>query len=53
MRTVNVRVGHDDDLVVAQLIDVESSRPMPAPSAVIRVPICSIPAFCRSERARR
>jgi hypothetical protein len=51
MRAVDVGVGHDDDLVVAQLSTLKSSRPMPVPSAVISVPICSEPSIL-SKRAR-
>ena len=39
VRAVDVGVGHDDDLVVADLSMSKSSLPMPVPSAVIRVPI--------------
>jgi hypothetical protein len=38
VRAVDVGVGHDDDAVIAQLVDVNSSGPMPQPSAVISVP---------------
>ena len=45
VRAVDVGVGHDDDAVIAQLVEVEtigvSGAPMPVPSAVINVAICS------------
>ena len=52
-RAVHVGVRHDDDAVVAQLVDVESAlaRPMPVPSAVISVPISAEPSIL-SKRAR-
>ena len=42
VRAVDVGVGHDDDAVVAQLVDVEVLAPMPVPSAVISVTMESL-----------
>ena len=50
MRAVHVGVGHDDDLVVAELLGVEVRRAMPAPSAVMSVRI-SAEASILSRRA--
>ena len=53
MRAVHVGVGHDDDLVIAQLVRrLNSSRPIPVPSAVISVPIASTTASGRNAPAR-
>ena len=41
VRAVDVGVGHDDDLVVAQLREVELAPSTPAPSAVMMVRISS------------
>ena len=53
MGAVDIGVGHDDDLVIAKFVDVESapSRPMPVPSAVISVPISADDSIL-SKRAR-
>ena len=54
MGAVDVRVGHDDDAVVAQLfglVVVLAHAAVPVPSAVMRVAICS-EAVSLSKRAR-
>jgi hypothetical protein len=51
MRAVDVGVRHDDDLVIAQLLDVEIVAAMPVPIAWISVPI-SFEDSIRSNRAR-
>ena len=49
---VDVGVGHQDDLVVAELLDVEAARsPMPQPSAAMSVPISALDSIL-SRRAR-
>ena len=54
MRAVDVRVGHDDDLVVAQLLDVEVVAPdAGAERGDQRADLLATTASCRSARARR
>ena len=49
---VDVGVGHQDDLVVAELLDVEAAlSPMPQPSAAMSVPISALESIL-SSRAR-
>ena len=38
VRTIDVSIGHDDDVVIAQFSMLYSSRPIPQPKAVIKVP---------------
>ena len=37
MRAVDVGVGHDDDALVAEIVELDSARPMPQPSACSEV----------------
>ena len=39
VRAIDVSVRHDDDLVVTQFSMLNSSRPMPVPSAMTMLPI--------------
>jgi hypothetical protein len=45
VRSVDVGIGHQDELAVAQLRGSKSSLPMPQPSAVIMARISSWPSI--------